>query len=167
MNSKERFALGVMTTTLMACAGEDDQFKKIKLEYPETKKTTHIDEYWGDKVEDPYRWLEDDHAADTKAWVIAQNEVSFGYLEQIPFRDKIRERLEEVWDYEKVSAPFDHGEYTYYYKNDGLQNQSVLYRKKGKDGQEELFLDPNKLSEEGTTSLAATRFTKDQISLPR
>jgi len=161
INNKQIFAIGIMTTALMACEGEDHQFNKIPLEYPETKKSAHIDEYWGEQVEDPYRWLEDDHAEDTKAWVVAQNEVTFAYLEQIPFRDKIRERLEEVWNYAKVSAPFEYGEYTYYYKNDGLQNQAVLYRKKGQEGTEEIFLDPNKLSEDGTTSLAGTAFTKD------
>lgn len=162
MKNKNYCGLGLlMMVALFACNHRDGQFKKISLEYPETKKIAHIDEYWGEQVQDPYRWLEDDHAEDTKAWVIAQNKVSFGYLEQIPFRDKIRERLEEVWDYEKVSAPFNYGEYTYYYKNNGLQNQAVLYRKRKENGQEEIFLDPNKLSEEGTTSLAGAEFTKD------
>jgi prolyl oligopeptidase len=145
----------------MACSGEEDKFKPIPLEYPETKKIDHNDEYWGEKITDPYRWLEDDNAEETKAWVNAQNQVSFGYLEQIPFRDQVRERLEEVWNYEKIGAPFTYGEYLYYYKNDGLQNQSVLYRKKGEDGKEEVFLDPNKLSEDGTTSLSGTEFTGD------
>lgn len=161
MNNRKIFTLSIASMTLWACTGKEDQFKRIALEYPETKKVSHIDEYWGEEIEDPYRWLEDDHAADTKDWVSAQNEVTFGYLEQIPFRDKLRDRLEEVWNYEKVSAPFVYGEYTYYYKNNGLQNQSVLYRKKGEEGQEEIFLDPNKLSEDGTTSLAGTAFTKD------
>lgn len=161
MNTNNTFAVGIMVAVLWACTGKEDHFKQIALEYPETKKVSHIDEYWGEQVADPYRWLEDDHAEDTKAWVIAQNEVAFGYLEQIPFRDKIRDRLEEVWNYEKVSAPFTYGGYTYYYKNDGLQNQSVLYRKKGEEGQDEIFLDPNQLSADGTTSLAGTAFTKD------
>ncbi|MEX2593575.1 MAG: prolyl oligopeptidase family serine peptidase [Anditalea sp.] len=161
MNRKSLIGMGLITATLMACSDKGDKFKIISLEYPETKKTNHTDEYWGEQVADPYRWLEDDHAEDTKAWVKAQNEVSFGYLDQIPFREQIRNRLEEVWNYEKISAPFNYGEYTYYYKNDGLQNQSILYRKKGENGEEEIFLDPNKLSEEGTTSLAETSFTKD------
>ncbi|HLT07484.1 MAG TPA: prolyl oligopeptidase family serine peptidase [Cyclobacteriaceae bacterium] len=149
------------STCLLACANKEQQFEQITLEYPDTKKIDHIDEYWGEQVADPYRWLEDDHAEDTKAWVSAQNEVTYAYLEKIPFRQKIRDRLEEVWNYEKVSAPFIYGEYIYYYKNDGLQNQSVLYRKRGEQGEEEVFLDPNKLSEDGTTSLAGTAFTKD------
>jgi prolyl oligopeptidase len=91
MNNRKIFTLSIASMTLWACTGKEDQFKRIALEYPETKKVSHIDEYWGEEIEDPYRWLEDDHAADTKDWVSAQNEVTFGYLEQIPFRDKIRE----------------------------------------------------------------------------
>lgn len=155
------FAIAAAAASVWGCDHKAEQFKQIALEYPETKKVDQVDDYWGEQVEDPYRWLEDDHAEDTKAWVVAQNKVSFGYLEQIPFRDQIRERLEEVWNYEKVSAPFIYGDYTYYYKNDGLQNQSVLYRKKGEEGQDEVFLDPNQLSADGTTSLAGTAFTKD------
>src|SRR5690606_20797753 len=155
------FAIAAAAASVWGCDHRAEQFKQIALEYPETKKVDQVDDYWGEQVEDPYRWLEDDHAEDTKAWVVAQNKVSFGYLEQIPFRDQIRERLEEVWNYEKVSAPFVYGEYIYYYKNDGLQNQAVLYRKKGENGQEELFLDPNTLSDEGTTALAGPAFTKD------
>lgn len=155
------FAIAIASAGVWACNDEEEQFTQIALEYPETKKVDQTDEYWSEQVEDPYRWLEDDHAEDTKAWVVAQNSVSFGYLEQIPFRDQIRDRLEEVWNYEKVSAPFTYGDYTYYYKNDGLQNQSVLYRKKGEEGQDEVFLDPNQLSADGTTSLAGTAFTKD------
>ena len=161
MSKNYLIGLGCITATFFACSGEEDKFKAITLEYPETKKIDHTDEYWGEKIADPYRWLEDDNSDETKAWVKAQNQVAFGYLEQIPFRDQIRERLEEVWDYEKIGAPFTYGEYLYFYKNDGLQNQSVLYRKKGEDGKEEVFLDPNKLSEDGTTSLAGTNFTQD------
>lgn len=145
---------------LLACQPEN-QIENIDVQYPETKKIDHVDTYWGENVPDPYRWLEDDYSEETKAWVKAQNEVSFGYLEKIPFREAIRQRLEEVWNYEKVSAPSTHGDYQYFYRNDGLQNQSVLYRKKGPDTQEELFLDPNKLSEDGTSSLGGTAFTKD------
>lgn len=154
--------MGVMSITLIACGVEEEkQFKTISLEYPETKKTDHTDTYWGEQVADPFRWLEDDNAEDTKAWVKEQNLVSFGYLEQIPFREQIRERMEAVWNYEKISAPFTYGDYTYFFKNNGLQNQSVLYRKKGENGTEETFLDPNQLSEDGTTSLAGIRFTQD------
>jgi len=140
---------------------QESQFKAIKVEYPVSLASDHEDEYWGMKVADPYRWMEDDYSDETKAWVEAQNQVTFGYLDQIPFREKVRQRLEEVWNYTKISAPYTHGDYMYYYKNDGMQNQYVLYRKKGENGVEELFLDPNKLSEDGTTSLGGTSFTKD------
>ncbi len=135
-------------------------FKPMDVQYPKTEKIAHTDEYQGVAVDDPYHWLEDDMAEDTKAWVEAENEVTFGYLEKIPFREEIRQRLEELWNYEKFSAPFKEGDYTYFYKNDGLQNQFVLYRKKG-SGTPEVFLDPNTFSKDGTTSLAGLSFTKD------
>lgn len=128
--------------------------------YPETRKMEQWDDFFGEKVNDPYRWLEHDTAADTKDWVIRQNKVTNAYLDKIPFRSQIKERLTELWNYEKFSAPFKEGKYTYYYKNNGLQNQSVLYRQE--EGKEpEVFLDPNKLSPDGTTSLAGIDFTKD------
>ena len=133
---------------------------QIQAEYPQTDTIDHIDEYHGVKIADPYRWLEDDRSEETEAWVKSQNKVTFGYLEQIPFRNKIRDRLEELWNYEKFSAPFKRGAYTYFYKNDGLQNQSVLYRQKG-DGTPEVFLDPNQFSADGTTSLSGLAFTDD------
>ncbi len=128
--------------------------------YPVTQKGDVTDTYFGKTVADPYRWLEDDRADNTNAWVTRQNEVTQGYLKNIPFRGAIEKRLTELWNYEKYSAPFKEGEYTYFYKNDGLQNQSVLYRQKG-DGVPELFLDPNKLSADGTTSLQGIEFTND------
>lgn len=128
--------------------------------YPETKKVEQIDEYFGTLVEDPYRWLENDTSTETAEWVAAQNKLTFGYLEKIPFRDKIRDRLEQLWNYEKYSAPFKEGKYTYFYKNDGLQNQYVLYREAA-GGKSEVFLDPNAFSADGTTSLAGINFTKD------
>ncbi|MFT5715039.1 MAG: prolyl oligopeptidase, partial [Flavobacterium sp.] len=109
---------------------------------------------------DPYRWLEDDRSAETAAWVEAQNKVTYAYLEQIPFRDDLKNRLEKLWNYEKISAPFIEGDFTYYYKNDGLQNQSVLYRK-DKAGKETVFLDPNTFSKDGTTSLGGLDFSRD------
>ena len=137
------------------------QYSDIKMmPYPKSKKVEVTDTYFGTKVADPYRWLEDDVAEDTKQWVKEQNVVTQNYLSQIPFRDKIKERLEKLWNYEKYSAPFKEGEYTYFFKNDGLQNQSVLYRQKG-EGKPEEFLDPNKFSKDGTTSLAGIDFTKD------
>ena len=138
---------------LTACGGGG-------MEYPETRKDTVTDNYFGTTVEDPYRWLEDDLSPETEAWVKAQNKVSFGYLEKIPYREALRQRMEELWNYEKFSAPFTRGEYTYFFKNDGLQNHSVLYRQLG-DGEPEVFLDPNAFSEDGTTSLAGINFTKD------
>ena len=132
---------------------------KNTLKYPETKKVEHVDEYFGNKVEDPYRWLEDDRAEDTKDWV--QREVAFtkDYLAKIPFREEIRNQLKDIWNYEKISAPFVEGDFTYFYKNDGLQAQSVLYRK-DQAGNTEIFLDPNKFSEKGTTSLTGLSFNK-------
>ncbi|WP_390622383.1 prolyl oligopeptidase family serine peptidase [Mucilaginibacter robiniae] len=128
--------------------------------YPQTKKGNVTDTYFDTTVPDPYRWLEDDQAADTKAWVVEENKVTQGYLSQIPYREAIRKRLETLWNYEKYSAPFKRGSYTYFYKNDGLQSQSVLYRQL-EGGLPEIFLDPNKFSKEGTTSLSQIAFTKD------
>ncbi|WP_143962529.1 prolyl oligopeptidase family serine peptidase [Litoribacter populi] len=157
MDKKKILALGL---ALGLFTGAKAQMQ-MDLKYPATTKGEQIDTYWGEQLADPYRWLEDDHAEETKDWVQAQNKVTFEYLKKIPFRSQIREKLEDVWNYEKVGAPFEYGDYTYFYRNDGLQNQSVLYRKKGENGQEEVFLDPNQLSEDGTTSLASANFTKD------
>nr|WP_245770803.1 prolyl oligopeptidase family serine peptidase [Mucilaginibacter polytrichastri] len=130
------------------------------LPYPATKKVETVDTYFGTAVPDPYRWLEDDRAKDTKAWVQAENKVTHAYLDQIPFRDAIRKRLEVLWNYEKFGAPQKQGEWTYFSKNSGLQSQSVIYRQK--EGQEpETFLDPNGFSKDGTTSLQGLDFTKD------
>jgi prolyl oligopeptidase len=157
MNKKTALILGLGLGVLTSANAQMD----MKLQYPKTTKSDHVDTYWGQQVADPFRWLEDDHSEETKAWVEAQNNVTFEYLKKIPFRGQIREMLEDVWNYEKVGAPFEYGDYIYFYKNDGLQNQSVLYRKKGEEGSEEVFLDPNQLSEDGTTSLAGANFTKD------
>ncbi|MCQ3831144.1 S9 family peptidase [Microbulbifer elongatus] len=128
--------------------------------YPQTRKDEVVDTYFGTEVADPYRWLEDDRSEETEAWVKAQNQVTFGYLDQIPYRDTLKQRLEALWNYEKVGSPFTEGDYTYFYRNDGLQNQYVVWRKKG-DGDAEIFLDPNTFSEDGTTSLATLKFSKD------
>lgn len=132
----------------------------MSVTYPVTKKVDTTDIYFDEQIQDPYRWLEDDHSEETKAWVKAQNEVTFGYLEKIPFRNALKERMEKLWNYERISAPFKEGKYTYFYKNNGLQNQSVLYRK-DEAGKEEVFLDPNTFSKDGTTSLGGINFTKD------
>ncbi|QDP85363.1 S9 family peptidase [Chryseobacterium sp. SNU WT5] len=150
------FTAGIASLFLASCATP----KMTKnLNYPETKKIDHVDEYFGTKVLDPYRWLEDDRAEDTKDWV--QREVAFtnDYLAKIPFREEIRAELKEIWNYEKIGAPFKEGDFTYFYKNDGLQAQSVLYRT-NKKGKTEVFLDPNKFSDKGTTSLAGVSFNK-------
>jgi len=146
---------------ILACQSPKEKMQKTALLYPETRMDdTSSEIYFGTEVKDPYRWLEDDLSEETAAWVAAQNELSFGYLEQIPFRKKVTERLTKLWNYEKYSAPFKEGNYTYFYKNDGLQNQSVLYRQ-AEGGQPEVFLDPNKFSADGTTSLAGISFSKD------
>ncbi len=144
----------------MAITTAGISFGQNKIQYPETKKGETVDVYFDTKVSDPYRWLEDDKSAETGAWVKAQNEVTYGYLDKIPFRDELKKRMEKLWNYEKISAPFVEGKFTYYSKNNGLQNQSVVYRK-GKDGKEEVFLDPNTFSKDGTTSLGGLNFSKD------
>jgi prolyl oligopeptidase len=131
-----------------------------KITYPTTQTKIVSDTLFGQVVKDPYRWLEDDYAQDTKDWVVAQNKVTQKYLSQIPYRDSLKNELTQLWNYEKVGVPFKKGDYTYFYKNDGLQNQSVLYRK-DKDGKEEEFLNPNTFSKEGTTSLGSVSFTED------
>ncbi len=100
------------------------------LTYPETTKGTTIDNYFGNEVADPYRWLEDDRSSKTEDWVKSQNKVTQGYLDHIPYRDQIKDRMTKLWNYEKYSSPTRHGDYDYFYKNDGLQNQYVLYRQK-------------------------------------
>jgi prolyl oligopeptidase len=139
----------------------------IPVTYPQTKKTDKVDTYFGVEVKAPYRWLEDDRSEETAAWVKAENKVTFGYLEKIPFRDDLKKRLSNLWNYEKVGAPFHEGNYTYFYKNDGLQNQYVIYRyKTGSDPKSaEVFLDPNTFKEDGTISLGETSFSKDGSKL--
>jgi len=131
-----------------------------KITYPQTKKIEHVDTYFDTKINDPYRWLEDDKSTETANWVSQQNKLTYSYLDKIPYRTAIKQRLEKLWNYEKISAPFKEGNFTYYYKNNGLQNQSVLYRKDVSEN-EEVFLDPNQLSTDGTTSLGDVSFSKD------
>ncbi|HMQ08255.1 MAG TPA: prolyl oligopeptidase family serine peptidase [Saprospiraceae bacterium] len=146
----------------VACKNESFQHVPISIIYPETRMDTAVmEDYHGAMIADPFRWLEDDHAAETMEWVDRQNEVTFGFLEQIPYRENIRTRLEQLWDYEKYSSPFKEGNYYYYFKNDGLQNQSVLYRSTSIEDDGEVFLDPNTFSEDGTTSLAGMSFNKE------
>jgi len=131
----------------------------LNLNYPKTKKVDTITDYFGTKVNDPYRWLEDDRSEETEEWVKAENKVTFGYLDKIPFKDDLKKRLSEIWNYEKIGAPFKEGDYTYFSKNDGLQNQYVIYRRKNENDKPEVFLDPNKFSEDGTTSLSGLSFS--------
>lgn len=139
-----------------------EEYPAISITYPDTRKDTTVwDDYFGTKVADPYRWLENDTSAETAAWVKAENEVTQGYLSKIPFRDAIKKRYEALYNYEKYSAPFKEGQYTYYYKNTGLQNQNVLYREAPGNATAEVFLDPNSFSADGTTSLAGIAFSKD------
>lgn len=147
---------------IAASCGQQEQNSQAEtpMNYPETRKGDVYDEYFGTRVDDPYRWLEDDLSEETAEWVRAENEVTSAYLSEIPVREGLRTRLEELWNYEKIGAPFEEGDYSYWYRNDGMQNHYVLYRKKG-DGPEEIFLDPNGFSEDGTTSLSGVSFTKD------
>ena len=132
------------------------------INYPLTEKKVIIDTYFETDIEDPYRWLEDDLSLDTMNWVNAQNEVTFDYLNSIPYRDKLKKKLTSIWNYEKQASPFYRGNYIYYYKNDGLQNQYVVYRKEfNSDSDEEVFLDPNSFSDDGTISLTGLYFSKD------
>lgn len=154
----------ILLIPIFTCIMTSFAQKSKAILYPETRKDQTVDDYFGVKVNDPYRWLEDDRSAETAAWVIAQNKVTNAYLEHIPFRNKLKARMEQLWNYEKIGAPFTEGEFTYYFKNDGLQNQPVLYRK-DVSGNESVFLDPNTFSKDGTTSLGEFSFSKDGSKL--
>ncbi len=132
-----------------------------KFEYPETKKGDIVDNYFGKDVPDPYRWLENDTSQAVRNWVKKQNEVTFNYLENIPFRNKIKNRLKEVWNYKKVSTPKLKGGNYFYFKNDGLQNHDVLYMKENLQSEEKMVLDPNTFSEDGSISLASYKVSND------
>lgn len=153
----EKFVFAALAMTLMISCNRPE---KEKINYPATKKTDVTDDYFGTKVPDPYRWLEDDMSAETAEWVKEQNKITFDYLGKIGYRDEIKSRLEKMWNYEKYGRPFHEGDYMYFAKNNGLQNQSVIYRQKG-DGEPELFLDPNTFSADGTTSIGEMDFTND------
>src|SRR5262245_39988913 len=149
-------ALAVLVSTTFA-----EEPKKLK--YPETKKGDVVDDYHGTKVADPYRWLEDDvrKSKDVADWVEAQNKVTFGYLEKVPQRKAIQRRIKALWDYERYSAPFKAGGRYFYFRNNGLQNQSVLYTMEKLDGKARVLLDPNKLSKDGTVALSGTEVSPD------
>ena len=154
-------ALGI--TVLASCSSnKNDETTSSIIEYPDTfQDTTIVDNYFGTKISDPYRWLEDENSDATKNWITAQRKVTNSYLDSIPFRGKIKQQLADLWDYESMSAPSKHGDYYVYTKNNGKQNQSVYYINTGVDGKEEVLLDPNILSEDGTTSIGGVSFSKD------
>ncbi len=151
----------IMSILLMAISLSFCRKAEEKLVYPQTRKVDQVDDYFGVKVPDPYRWLEDDNSEETKKWVEEQNRLTFSYLEKIPYREKIRARLKEIYNYPRMGQPIRAGEYYFFYKNDGLQNQSVIYIQKGLDGQPEVFIDPNQLSPDGTVRITLAGFSPD------
>ena len=144
-----------LLTIILSCQNTNN------LKYPTTEKMVVIDSYFETDIQDPYRWLEDDLSEETMDWVNNQNKTTFNYLNSIPYKRNIKKRLEQIWNYEKRTSPFNEGDYTYYYKNNGLQNQYVVYRKKDSED-EEVFLDPNSFSEDGTISLTGLDFSKNE-----
>lgn len=173
---KNKLSIIILTSLLSACSNEAPEPTSVteitaaienqasKLTYPDTKKGDVVNNYFENQVADPYRWLEDDLSLETGEWVKAQNEVTFDYLSKIPYREQLKKRLETLWNYEKIGAPYNEGKYTYFRKNDGLQNQYVIYRQLNgseTESEVEIFLDPNQFSEDGTTSLSQLSFSKD------
>ena len=156
---KSIYCLALIVLIFVGCEPKQESVKVSN--YPITKKVDTVDTYFGTPVPDPYRWLENDTTKETSDWVGAQNDVTFSYLKNISYRDIVKKRIQELNDYEKLGAPFREGDYYYFYKNTGLQNHSVLYRKKGEQGTPEVFLDPNTFSKDGTTRLAGVSFSKD------
>ncbi len=156
-----RKSIFIWAAILMGFSACDQKQGKM-LQYPVTQKVDSVDVYHGVKVADPYRWLEDDNSDSTKAWVVAQNKVTDAYLAEIPFRQKIKDRLTQIWDYPKFGLPFKKGDYWYFYKNDGLQQQYVIYQMTSlEDENPVVFLDPNTFSEDGTVALSGLSFSKD------
>jgi prolyl oligopeptidase len=161
--------LVIFLTTVIVCTflyhvnvpSSQKHMSTEKLNYPATIKGEQVDNYHGTEVADPYRWLENPDSTETKVWVEAQNKVTFNFLEQISVRDDIKKRLTKLWDYEKYGVPFQEGSRYFYFKNDGLQNQSVLYTLKNLDDQPTVLLDPNKLSEDGTVALSGISISDD------
>lgn len=156
--------LALISIFAFSCKDAKLDQKVQSVKYPTTKKVDTIDVYFNTEVKDPYRWLEDDRSEETMQWVKDQNKVTFSYLSEIPYRNELKNRLEKLWNYEKVGSPFIEGDYKYFYKNNGLQNQYVLYRQKG-DEEAEVFLDPNTFSKDGTTSLGGLSFSEDGKTL--
>jgi prolyl oligopeptidase len=151
----KNLALIILIFMAMSCT------QQPTFNYPETRKGDVVDNYHGTEVPDPYRWLEDDRSEETAAWVKAENEVTFSYLESIPFRDALKERMTEIWNYPKMGTPFKEGDHYFYTYNTGLQNQSILYMKRNLEDEGEVFLDPNGFSEDGTVALAGFSVSND------
>lgn len=164
---KKLLFVAFVMSIIVSCKNETKTLKPITVNYPETAKVDTINTFFGETVSDPYRWLEDDRSKETEEWVKAENQVTFGYLDNIPYREELKERLTKLWNYEKIGSPFKEGDYTYFYKNDGLQNQYVIYRyKTGEDpSTAKVFLDPNTFKEDGTISLGGASFSKDGKTL--
>lgn len=162
---KKLYTIVVTTIILSSCGSKNNlsvEVKDIPVTYPKTKKDTSIvDNYFGSLIKDPYRWLENDTSEETKSWVEAQNKVTFGYLNEISYRSSIKKRLTEIWNFPKYSAPFKEGGYLFYFKNDGLQNQSILYYQMSDNEDGKVLIDPNTLSKEGTTSISGFSVSKD------
>lgn len=158
---KRTLPIGLLIVSFVACQSPPTNYPMIDVSYPETRIDTISDNYHGTVVADPYRWLEDDNSDETKAWVTAQNKVTFAYLDQIPFRKSLRNRLEKLMNFEKFGVPFKEGGKYYYFKNDGLQNQSVLYVADDAGSEGKVLLDPNTLSKDGTVALGSMDFSAD------
>lgn len=158
-----KYALAALSILFLTACTQQNESKNMALTYTETKKVDTVDTYFGNKVSDPYRWLEDDRSEETMDWVKRENQTTYDYLAKIPYREALKERLATLWNYEKVTAPYKEGNYTYFSKNDGLQNQYVMYRyKTGEDpSTATVFLDPNTFAEDGTISLGGTSFSED------
>jgi prolyl oligopeptidase len=155
MSSRRLAALAIMIPTLVAAQGPGP-FK-----YPDARRADTVETLHGRAVPDPYRWLEDPNSDETKAWIAAENRVTFGYLEQVPARAKIKDRLTRLWNYERFGTPSREGDWYIFAKNDGLQNQSVIYKTKAIDAPAEILIDPNALSSDGTVALGSLSFSDD------
>ncbi|MCA0131214.1 prolyl oligopeptidase family serine peptidase [Winogradskyella alexanderae] len=164
---KKTILLLALVFIFVSCKNDSKSLKTVNVNYPETKTVDTVDTYFGEEVSDPYRWLEDDRSEETEEWVKAQNESTYSFLDNIPYREELKERLTKIWNYEKIGAPFVEGDYTYFYKNDGLQNQYVIFRyKSGEDpSTAEVFLDPNTFKEDGTISLGGLSFSRNGKTL--
>ena len=147
---------------LMSCNKNTKTHVETKIQYPKTKQVDTVDQYFNTSVKDPYRWLEDDRSEETESWIRSQNETTLEYLDKIPYRESLKNSLEKLWNHEKIGSPFKEGDYTYFYKNNGLQDQYVLYRYNNDESPKSatVFLDPNTFKDDGTISLAGLSFSK-------